>query len=58
MIARLLFIENKPSQQESTFLLFSRISPPRPEPVEVESEFLSDEKLQSNDPNISGLLFF
>ena len=38
--------------------ILSRISPSWPKPVEVESEFLSDKMLRSDDPNIYGSLFF
>ena len=58
MIARLQDIENIPPQQESSFLFFFGYLHHKPEPVEVESEFLFDEKLQSNDPNICGSYFF
>ena len=57
MIARLLFIEDISPQQESTFFFFLGY-PRHDRQVEVESEFLSDEKLRSNDLNIYGSLFF
>ena len=57
MIARLLFIEDIPPQQESTFFFFLGYLR-HDRQVEVESEFLSDEKLQTNDLNIYGSLFF
>ena len=53
MIARLLFIEDIPPQQESTFFFFLGYLR-HDRQVEVESEFLFDEKLRGGGDSYIG----